>query len=99
MTEETTIKFCTHEEVRKDVWVCPVCKHEARTNARPGNRPCGVRAPGIIRKTANFVRAQVSAAFDLYTKVTPEESAERRRICKTNKCGMYDGTNDTCLKC
>lgn len=34
--------YCRHVETEKDVWVCPICKHEARTNARPGNRLCGM---------------------------------------------------------
>lgn len=90
------------ETVTGQLWTCPVCGYEARTNGRPAMECSGLpiqkrRKPSLLRRAANLSRAGIAAVADGFHRATPEQVEDRLAIC--HQCNRFDRASNSCNEC
>jgi len=84
--ESTTVKLCQHVETSENEWTCSVCKHVAKTTAKPGRRECGTAKPRAQKPKPTGPRARE----DELAKTIPP-CAHRWTIVEHNKACQVCG--------
>jgi glycosyltransferase involved in cell wall biosynthesis len=65
----------------------------------PPVAPTPAKSPGLLSQAASLGRAIVAHIADGGRLASDEVQAERRRICESNACKLYDAANDKCTAC
>ncbi len=58
-----------------------------------------VSRPNLLAKAQNLGRNMVTHVADGGRIASPEIQAERKAICQSNRCGLYDAASDGCWAC
>lgn len=91
--ETAIVKLCHHVQTSENEWTCPVCKHVAKTTAKPGRRECGTAKPRAQKPKLAGPRARE----DELAKTLPP-CAHRGAIIEHNKacqvCGQKNEQYD-----
>lgn len=88
--------LCDHYEAAPGVWVCRVCSHVAKTNAKPGRRTCGQdNTPKVVAKKTKAVNRPQSTVADGRTR----EAEYRRTASPCVNRGAVIATEQPCQLC